>query len=152
MSTTTNNLNLIKPEENDLVDVNVFSSNFEVLDGLGVDYIIEQGSAAPASSRYSTYPIDGYWNYRKWKSGWMELWGIFTVRGIGSRKCEIQYPVGVKLLSDIVCTATCKQDGNVNSYLRHCSGNQTLLDIYAGGVTDESSSQQFSAHIFGKYK
>lgn len=70
MSTTTSNLNLIKPELTDNVDVGVMNSNFETIDEavseLKVDYVVATGS-------------QNGWTYRRWASGLMDCYGRFAV-------------------------------------------------------------------------
>lgn len=70
MSTTTNNLNLIKPDLTDKVDPSVFNSNFETIDeeitGLKVDYVVATGT-------------QNEWTYRRWASGLMDCYARIAV-------------------------------------------------------------------------
>lgn len=52
----TSNLGLAKVDSSDFVSPEPFNTNFELLDKLGLDYIVESGTS-------------GEWWYRKWKSG-----------------------------------------------------------------------------------
>ena len=52
----TTNLALDTINASDYVDPEVFNKNYEKIDKLGVDYVIEEGTS-------------GEWWYRKWKSG-----------------------------------------------------------------------------------
>lgn len=81
MATTTNlELNKIEPE--DYVDLDPINKNWDKIDQLGVDYVIEQGKS-------------GEWWYRKWKSGRAEC-GIDqkTFADMTSYKWGALYRVG----------------------------------------------------------
>lgn len=52
----TTNLGLAQVDSSDFVSPEPFNTNFELLDKLGLDYIVESGTS-------------GEWWYRKWKSG-----------------------------------------------------------------------------------
>ncbi len=56
---STTNLGIEKINPSDYVDPEVFNTVFDIIDKLGVDYIVEQG-------------ISGEWWYRKWNSGRLE--------------------------------------------------------------------------------
>lgn len=58
MASGTKNLGLTTFNENDLVDYHDFNGNWNKIDELGKDYVIDQG-----------YAGNKYWWYRKWKSG-----------------------------------------------------------------------------------
>ena len=70
MSTTTANLNLIKPEMSDNITPSVFNSNFETIDKeiteLKKDYVIAYGT-------------QNGWTYRRWNSGLMECYARISV-------------------------------------------------------------------------
>lgn len=70
MATVTTNLNLIKPELTDSVDVTVLNSNFETIDTaiseIKVDYVVATGS-------------QNNWTYRRWASGLMECYARIPV-------------------------------------------------------------------------
>lgn len=63
--TTTTRLSLQKINGSDFVSPNVFNENFDKIDELGVDYVIESGRS-------------GIWRYQVWKSGKFECWGNWT--------------------------------------------------------------------------
>lgn len=62
---TTTNLSLQKINGSDFVSPNVFNQNFDRIDQLGVDYVVETGRS-------------GIWRYQRWKSGKCECWGNYT--------------------------------------------------------------------------
>lgn len=63
----TPNLGLATINGSDFVSASVLSQNFEILDKLGYDYVIEQGKS-------------GQWRYRKFKSGIAEAWAKLRSR------------------------------------------------------------------------
>ena len=62
MSTTTSNLELTKWADTDYVNFEELNNNFQKLDAALNDSVIEQGNS-------------GIWYYRKWRSGFCELFG-----------------------------------------------------------------------------
>lgn len=62
MSTTTTNLELIKPEATDNVSLSDYNFNLDTIDTAMVDYVIESGTS-------------GIWKYKKMASGEFELFG-----------------------------------------------------------------------------
>lgn len=61
----TNNLSLQKINGSDYVNPEVFNQNFDKLDALGIDYVVQSGRS-------------GIWRYQRWKSGKCECWGNWT--------------------------------------------------------------------------
>lgn len=59
MAIVTNNMRLEHIDPSDYVSPDVINSNFDKVDKLGVDYVVESGKS-------------GEWWYRKWKSGRLE--------------------------------------------------------------------------------
>lgn len=59
MATTTKIMLLEHIDPSDYVSPDVINANFDKLDKLGIDYVVEQGKS-------------GEWWYRKWKSGRLE--------------------------------------------------------------------------------
>ena len=128
MSSTTN-LKLSKINSSDYVSVDVFNENYDLIDAMGVDYIIATGTSDE-------------WYYRKWKSGWVELWTSKK----GNTSSDIGYYNMVKnlpftLASEKHIQASGGVTGKINTNIRYAAIDNQRVDVYlnfpdpSGGLT-----------------
>lgn len=100
MATQTTNLNLTKPNINELYNVGVFNENFDKIDAALADYVVETGTS-------------GNWTYQKWNSGIAECWSNNLIdqvafnTAIGAlywdgQKRTLNYPNGLFVGSPVV--------------------------------------------------
>lgn len=129
MSTTSKNLKMIVPEGTDNIDVRTqIADNLEILDKLGIDYIIEQ----------NVNNAMGSWNYRKWKSGLAEVWGYFRAEHMPITLAQWtiipDYPFLIDNIT-IAASACCFNDNN--SGARYVSTTSKRPEVWSyGGVRD----------------
>ena len=140
MAETTSNLNLVKLDASDYVSVNSFNENYDTLDKLGIDYITAEGDS-------------GDWHYRKWKSGWAELWGRhqgITSKGAASYNWSGKFPFS--LASSPYLTASAGVEGRVDAYVQYAStydGN--TVDIYVRNNSSRTDLKWWiNVYISGK--
>ena len=150
----TKNLQLTTINGSDVVNPEVFNTNFTILDKLGVDYVVEKGTS-------------GEWWYRKWNSGRAECgiddkdfgsvahntaWGGLHVSGsltFGS------YPFSFASRPFVSISFNSNSAGNHTSYVATTSStsntsapNFYLVDPNSGTAT----SSHFGIFVAGKWK
>lgn len=137
MATSKLNLNTIS--SSDLISPEPFNDNFNIIDELGTDYIVEQGKS-------------GEWYYRKWKSGIGELWvnHHFTTTKQGYIEVGIKYPwVFTENPAGVVSAGVARR---VTAQTGYVGSNRDNLDTYVIKDTNDSLECWVSAHVIGKYK
>lgn len=118
MATSTANLKLSKINSSDYVSVDTFNENYDILDNLGVDYIIEKGTSDE-------------WYYRKWNSGLVECW----YKKVGTTSTDVDYynvkkALPFTLTSNQHIQASGGVTGKVNTNIRYAALANTYIDVY----------------------
>lgn len=153
MASTTNLGMEIEPTSN-FVSPETFNKNFQILDALGVDYIIEKGTS-------------GEWWYRKWKSGRAECgiddkafanqdhksaWGSMYTTAIMSFGA---YPFSFASRPFAIISFNSDSSGSHRSYISMESSTSTsqaprfsLVDPNSGTIT----APHFGIYVCGRYK
>lgn len=138
----TKNMRLQTIEPTDYFCPDKLSDNFEALDALGVDYVVEQGSR-------------DIWRWRKWKSGIAELWGFKTfgaTTDTGMLQAGVTYPF--TFAKEPVPMVTCGVDGQSDSYTAYVNthGDTAALDCYVNKTGDASKEFYVEYSIKGRWK
>ena len=139
MAEVTSNLNLVKLDASDYVSVDSFNENYDTLDKLGIDYITAEGDS-------------GNWHYRKWKSGWAELWGKYegtTSKGASSYNWKGTFPFA--FASKPYATASAGVTGRVDAYLQYTEASTTSIDTYVKSNSSSTTLKWWiNVHVAGK--
>ena len=151
----TTNLGIALIDASDYVSPDPINEGFELLDALGLDYIVEQSSNS------------GGWWYRKWKSGRAEC-GI-DAKNFGSvahtttwntmyRSPQLSwgsYPFAFKSRPMVVMSFLYSADGGHESYVTYTGTTSTtvapkfrLIDPNSGTATDAT----FGIYVYGFWK
>ena len=135
----TTNLSLNTVNSSDLISPEPFNSNFEIIDNMGLDYIVDQGKS-------------GEWYYRKWKSGIGELWcnHNFTTTKQGYINVGIRYPW--TFTDNPAGVVSAGVAGRVTAQTGYVGRNRDVLDTYVIKDTTQNLACWVSAHIIGNYK
>lgn len=152
--TTTANLKMELEPTSNFVSPNTFNKNFQILDALGIDYIVEKGTS-------------GEWWYRKWNSGRAECgiddkafanqdhktsWGsMYTTNNMSFGA----YPFSFASRPFATITFNSDSSGSHKSYISIASTTSTtqapqfsLVDPNSGTV----NSPHFGIYVCGRYK
>lgn len=138
----TPNLGLATINGSDFVSASVLSQNFEILDKLGYDYVIEQGKS-------------GQWRYRKFKSGIAEAWAKITfpaTTASGQLQSGVTFPFA---FSEEPCVSVCGGVNNrTDSHISYCNthGNGTGLDCYIYKASSDNFTRWIYVHVIGMVK
>lgn len=138
MGSLTKNLNLKTFDGSEYVSYKDINTNFETLDNVGVDYIIEQGTS-------------GNWSYRKYKSGISECWGKFNFAATttqGAVHAPITFPYSFKEAP--VVTLSAGVEGRNDAYLRYTNCTTTTIDCYVNKNTKDNKSYWVFARVIGR--
>jgi hypothetical protein len=149
MSKTTN-LNMALISSTDTFSPETLNTNFEYLDKVGVDYVVEQGTK------------DG-WTYRKWNSRRIEMWRTMTRSGVtvnaGSYfniAVSLPFTLGVNWNGYSQPRPIISVNGGVaeeaQSFISytHCDSNTLDAWIYTGGA-DGSKTVYANYYVEGVY-
>ncbi len=150
----TDNLSLSIILGSDVVNPEVINDNFKILDKLGVDYIVSQGTS-------------GEWWYRKWNSGRAECgvdnknfgnvdhsskWGSMYR---SNQMTFGSYPFSFSSRPFVSISFNSNSSGNHTSYVAYSSSNSTtvtpsfyLVDPNSG----TANSSYFGIYVCGKWK
>lgn len=145
MSSTTN-LNMQIVENDDLASPEPFNSNFQILDKLGLDYVIEE---------YDKTISQGGWHVRKWKSGFVEMDGMFAYNSKSSSESVIGYiyvPFPETLEQLYATTASAGVHNHGNSWIMYVGDDKTRLDIWIHDDSRFNEKYWVMAHVAGKVK
>lgn len=131
MSTLTPNLQLVKPDGTDNINIGTLNNNFDILDseieGLKTDYVVFQG-------------IKGFWTYRRWASGIFECWGKVTAKNVNNHVAGGTFDLPITLASSsYTINATIGNGGFFNSkesldVNAKAWGNTTSVSVFANSV------------------
>lgn len=138
----TPNLGLATINGSDFVSASVLSQNFEILDKLGYDYVIEQGKS-------------GQWRYRKFKSGIAEAWAKITFPATtqtGQLQSGVTFPF---VFAEEPCVSVCGGvDNRSDSHVSYCNthGEGTGLDCYIYKGSSGNYSRWIYVHVIGVVK
>lgn len=150
------NMNLITINASDYVSPDTINDNFEKLDVLGLDYVVESGTS-------------GEWWYRKWKSGRAEC-GIDD-KNFGNMSHNIAwsflwrtpeqsfgaYPFSFSARPFVTISFNSNSAGSLEHYSYIATGTSTstttspkfyLVDVNNNPITDA----RFGIYVCGKYK
>lgn len=150
----TTNLSLTKINASDYISPDPINAAFDIIDKLGIDYIVEQG-------------VSGEWWYRKWNSGRAECgidnknfgdvshtnkWGgmyASTAMSFGN------YPFAFATRPFTTVTFLSTSNGSHTSYVSQASTMSTtetpkfnLVDPYSG----KAPGATFGIYVCGRYK
>lgn len=140
MGSLTKNLKLKTFDGSEYVSYKDINTNFETLDNVGVDYIVDQGTS-------------GNWTYRTYKSGISECWGRFTFGATttkGAVHAPIKFPYPFKEPPTISLTAGVY--GRVDAYMQYASCTATDIDCYVNKNTSDNLSYWVYARVIGRVK
>lgn len=130
MSTTTSNLELIKWADTDYVNFSEMNENFQKIDESLADGIVEIGT-------------EGNWMYRKWRSGFVELYydSIFSFETSDLTKSgSIYYATGITYAYPSFVTQP-----KVSS-ITSC-GTALAADGYSVATVNQITNRQISYHL-----
>lgn len=130
MSTTTSNLELIKWADTDYVNFSEINGNFQKIDESLADGIIEIGT-------------EGNWMYRKWRSGFVELYydSTFSFETSDLTKSgSIYYATGITYAYPSFVTQP-----KVSS-ITSC-GTALAADGYSVATVNQITNRQISYHL-----
>lgn len=148
MSTLTPNLNLVKPDGTDNINIGTLNNNFNIIDSeignLKEDYVVAQG-------------FTGGWTWRRWASGLGECWCRHAQKtnynyGINYTVCTVgTYPF--KFIETPVISANFSITGRPYGSIAHTDTSLTSPDIYADnqGQT-EGLNCVFNIRAIGRWK
>lgn len=136
----TTNMGLTTINGSDYVNAQVLNDNFELLDKLGFDYVVEQGKS-------------GQWMYRKFKSGIAECWAKITftpTTATGQLQSGVTFPF---VFSEEPCVSVCggvdyRNDSHISYVNTH--GGGTGIDCYLVKNTSENYARWIYVHAIGK--
>ena len=135
----TANLGLTTINGSDFVNAQVLTENFELIDKLAYDYIVDQGKS-------------GQWRYRKYKSGMAECWGKITfspTTTVGQVQCGITFPF---VFSEEPTVSVCggvdyRNDSHISYVNTH--GQGTGIDCYLVKNTSENYAYWVYVYAIG---
>lgn len=138
MASTTNRLKLQIINPSDYVDPGVINDNMEILDNLGVDYIVESGQT-------------GQWTYRKYKSGIVECWATVefaaTTQQFGIQ-CPVQLPF--QFSSPPMANVSGGIENRNDGYVQYVRSSTTQVDIWMYKHTTENLKRWVYVHVIGR--
>ena len=135
MATTNLGLATINPADN--VSPDPINANMELLDKLGVDYVVSRGTT-------------GMWSHEEYKSGLFEGWGTLSAqhampdyedwhdedtppeRVTGYKSFSVDYPVTFAADPNVYVSA--RQDGNVRVHTCYQEDDTAKAVWYLGGM------------------
>lgn len=138
MGSLTKNLKLKTLDGSEYVSYKDLNTNFETLDNVGVDYIVDQGTS-------------GNWTYRTYKSGISECWGRFDFAATtaqGAVHAPITFPYPFKQAPVVSLTAGVA--GRNDAYLRYTSSTTTSIDCYVNKNTKDNLQYWVYARVIGQ--
>lgn len=120
----TTNLGLATINLGDAVSPDPINSNMEIIDNLGVDYVVARGDS-------------GAWRYRRWKSGLYECWcyGISQSAAPGENnlvQMHVNYPI--TFVTYPVVNINVRVAQSPGSFVGYVERSQTYAEWYVGGV------------------
>ena len=150
--TKTTNLEMNTWKETDLVDFDEINSNFQKLDTALNDSVIEQGNS-------------GMWYYRKWRSGFVELYynDTFSFATTDLTKSgSIYYATGItyaypsfvtqpKVSSITSCGTDLAADGYSVATI-NCITNRQISYHLITGTNDNALKGTINIHAIGRWK
>lgn len=110
-----------------------------------VDFVVEQGSS-------------GIWTYRKWNSGFAELWAVVTPTFANIYVLQSSYSLPFTLTSVLAVTGVINTTENAASQLHENvkisrGVNMIIVSLHnANGGFDSSTSRTVSVAVIGKWK
>lgn len=112
MKANSKNLDLQLPEGSDYVEITQITGNFEKIDAMAADYIIDTENNSKTTD--STV-----WRIRKWKSGFCECWGTYTTTAAGDSSQQVAVKMKYPLTYDSVpvAIANCTTAGYESCYV-----------------------------------
>lgn len=110
------NINFKTINASDYVSPNVINSNFQLVDPLGYDYVTAQGTS-------------GAWNYRKWKSGIAECWGVFEFES-GNYSLNVVKTFPFNFKSRPVSSVTAGGEGNNAAEVQYVKSTTTDVNFW----------------------
>ena len=134
------NLNLVSIAGSDLVDPKPIDDNFTLLDAVGLDYIVENGSS-------------GVWTYRKWKSGVLEMWAKIefpTTTASGPIASGFSFPF--PFAAEPVVTLAAGVSGRIDAYVNYCHASATAVDCYINKSGSDNLSRWVYCYAKGSSK
>lgn len=142
---TTTNLGMEIVQNDDIASPEPFNSNFEILDKLGVDYITEE---------YDKTITQGGWHVRKWKSGFIEMYGRFEYSTKKSTsvigQIYVPFPETLSTLYSTTVSGGVSQHGN--SWIMYVGNSTTTLDVWMHDDQKFAQNYWLMAHVAGKVK
>lgn len=131
------NLKLESISGQDLVDPKPIDNNFKILDKLGIDYVTEQG-------------LSGVWRYRKWNSGFMELWALIefsATTASGPVASGFMFPF--LFSKSPVVSLSAGVEGRSDAYLNYARASVNGVDCYINKASTASLTRWVYCYAAG---
>lgn len=136
----TENMSMNLINSSDYVTPDIINDNFEILDKLGVDYVVEQG-------------VSGSWSYRKFKSGIAECWAKISfpaTTATGQLQSGFTFPFVFSQEPVVsVCGGVDNRSDSHISYV-NCHGGGTIVDCYIYKGTNGNYARWVYCHAIGR--
>ena len=134
------NLKMESISGSDLVNPKPIDDNFKIVDKLGLDYITEQG-------------LSGFWLYRKWNSGFMELWARIdfpATTSVGPVSSGFSFPFPFSKAP--VVTLSAGVEGRTDAYLNYVNATANSVDCYISKGSSSSLTRWVYCYAAGVVK
>lgn len=137
---STTNLGLTKIQGADYVKPDTFNDNYDLIDPLGKDYVVDSGES-------------GDWYYRKMKSGQLECWSRINGKVSGT-ECHFGKAFPFAFASNPVVSAAGGIAGTKSSFVKYVNASTTSIDAYLESSLDSVDGYDcwLMVHVMGTVK